>query len=58
MAGRAASGSSLEASSSRSTLWMPLATTIPNPERKQTDNGTLSPVDFEIRQQKLKKAGV
>jgi transposase InsO family protein len=29
-----------------------------NPKHKHTDNGTLSPVDFEIRQQKLKKAGV
>ena len=29
-----------------------------NPKRKHTNNGMLSPVDFEIRQQKLKKAGV
>jgi putative transposase len=29
-----------------------------NPKRKHTNNGMLSPVDFEDRQQKLKKAGV
>jgi putative transposase len=29
-----------------------------NPKRKHTNNGMLSPVDYEIRQQKLKKAGV
>ena len=29
-----------------------------NPKRKHTNNGMLSPVDFEIRQQKLNKAGV
>ena len=29
-----------------------------NPKRKHTNNGMLSPVDFEIRQQKLTKAGV
>jgi len=29
-----------------------------NPKRKHTNNGMLSPVDFETRQQKLKKAGV
>jgi len=28
------------------------------PKRKHTNNGMLSPVDFEIRQQKLNKAGV
>jgi len=29
-----------------------------NPKRMRTNNDILSPVDFEIRQQKLKKAGV
>ncbi len=29
-----------------------------NPKRKHTNNGLLSPVDFEIRQQKLNQAGV
>lgn len=29
-----------------------------NPKRKHTKNGMLSPVDFEIRQQKLNEAGV
>ncbi len=29
-----------------------------NPKRKHTNNGLLSPVDFETRQQKLKTAGV
>ena len=29
-----------------------------NPKRKHTNNGMLSPVDFEARQSKLKKAGV
>ena len=29
-----------------------------NPKRKHTNNGMLSPVDFEIRQQKLSEAGV
>ena len=29
-----------------------------NPKRKHTNNGMLSPVGFEIRQQKRKKAGV
>ena len=29
-----------------------------NPKRKHTNNGMLFPVDFEIRQQKLKQAGV
>lgn len=29
-----------------------------NPKRKHTNNGMLSPVDFEARQQKLKEAGV
>ena len=29
-----------------------------NPNRKHTNNGMLSPVDFEIRQQKLNQAGV
>ena len=29
-----------------------------NPKRKHTNNGMLSPVDFEERQLKLKKAGV
>lgn len=29
-----------------------------NPKRKHTNNGMLSPVDFEIRQQKMNKAGV
>lgn len=29
-----------------------------NPKRKHTNNGMLSPVDFEIRQQKLKQADV
>lgn len=29
-----------------------------NPKRKHTNNGMLSPVDFEIRQQKPKEAGV
>ena len=29
-----------------------------NPKRKHTNNGMLSPVDFEIRQQKLNRAGV
>ena len=29
-----------------------------NPKRKHTNNGMLSPVDFEIRQLKLNKAGV
>jgi len=28
-----------------------------NPKRRYTNNGTLSPVDFEIRQQKLKHEG-
>jgi putative transposase len=28
------------------------------PKRKHTNNGMLSPVDFETRQQKLNKAGV
>ena len=28
-----------------------------NPKRKHTNNGMLSPVDFEERQLKLKKAG-
>lgn len=29
-----------------------------NPKRKHTNNGMLSPVDFETRQQKLNEAGV
>jgi putative transposase len=29
-----------------------------NPKRKHTNNGMLSPVDFENRQQKLNEAGV
>ncbi len=29
-----------------------------NPKRKHTNNGILSPVDFEYRQQKLNEAGV
>jgi putative transposase len=29
-----------------------------NPKRKHTNNGMLSPVGFEIRQQKLNEAGV
>jgi putative transposase len=29
-----------------------------NPKRKHKNNGMLSPVDFEVRQQKLNKAGV
>ncbi len=29
-----------------------------NPKRKHTNNGTLSPVDYEARELKLKKAGV
>jgi putative transposase len=29
-----------------------------NPKRKHTNNGMLSPVDFEVRQQKLNEAGV
>jgi len=29
-----------------------------NPKRKHTNNGMLSPIDFEIRQRKLKEAGV
>ena len=29
-----------------------------NPKRKHTNNGMLSPVDFEARQQKLNQAGV
>ena len=29
-----------------------------NPKRKHTNNGMLSPVNFEISQQKLNKAGV
>jgi len=29
-----------------------------NPKRKHTNNGMLSPVDFEFRQQKMDKAGV
>ncbi len=29
-----------------------------NPKRKHTNNGMLSPVDFEKRQLKLKQAGV
>jgi putative transposase len=29
-----------------------------NPKRKHTNNGMLSHVDFEIRQQKLNEAGV
>ncbi|WP_341860925.1 transposase [Gymnodinialimonas sp. 57CJ19] len=29
-----------------------------NPKRKHTNNGMLSPVDFERRQQKLREAGV
>jgi putative transposase len=29
-----------------------------NPKRKHTKNGMLSPVDFKIRQQKMKQAGV
>lgn len=28
------------------------------PKRRHTNNGMLSPVDFEIRQQKLNQAGV
>jgi putative transposase len=28
------------------------------PKRKHTNNGMLSPVDFEVRQQKLSEAGV
>ncbi|VVT18497.1 transposase (fragment) [Roseovarius sp. EC-SD190] len=28
-----------------------------NPKRKHTNNGMLSPVDFETRQQKLNEAG-
>jgi hypothetical protein len=32
--------------------------TFGNPKRKHTNNGMLSPVDFEIRQQKLNEAGV
>ncbi len=29
-----------------------------NPKRTHTNNGMLSPVDFEVRQQKLKEAGL
>jgi putative transposase len=29
-----------------------------NPKRKHTNNGMLSPVDFETRQQKLSEKGV
>ena len=29
-----------------------------NPKRKHTNNGMLSPIDFETRQQKLNQAGV
>lgn len=29
-----------------------------NPKRKHTNNGMLSPVDYEKRQRKLEKAGV
>ena len=29
-----------------------------NPKLKHTNNGMLSPVDFETQQQKMKKAGV
>lgn len=29
-----------------------------NPKRKHTNNGMLSPIDFEIKQQKLKHEGV
>jgi putative transposase len=29
-----------------------------NPKRKHTDNGMLSPVDFETRQQKPNEAGI
>lgn len=29
-----------------------------NPKRKHTNNGILSPVDFEIRQRKPNEAGV
>ncbi len=29
-----------------------------NPKRKHTNNGMLSPVEFESRRQKLKQAGV
>lgn len=29
-----------------------------NPKRKHTNNGTLSPVDFEIRQKNLNEVGV
>ena len=29
-----------------------------NTKRKHTNNGMLSPIDFEIKQQKLNKAGV
>jgi len=29
-----------------------------NPKRKHTNNGMLSPVDYENRQRKLKKTGV
>jgi hypothetical protein len=32
--------------------------TFYNPKRKHTNNGMLSPVDFEIRQQKRNEAGV
>lgn len=32
--------------------------TFCNPKRKHTNNGMVSPVDFEIRQQKLNEAGV
>ena len=31
---------------------------INKPKRKHTNNGKLSPVDFEVRQQKLTEAGV
>ena len=29
-----------------------------NPTRKHTNNGMLSPVDYEIKQQRMNKAGV
>ncbi|MEP3342566.1 MAG: IS3 family transposase, partial [Hyphomicrobiales bacterium] len=29
-----------------------------NPTRKHTNNGMLSPIDYEIKQQKMNEAGV
>jgi len=43
--------------SSDRTSWFSLTRPFYNPKRKHTNNGMLSPVDFENRQQKLNEAG-